>query len=99
MTKNEVLETLIKLFEGVNAVDPNLSDSEIAQIKLPKLAWFKHDLSLDPDFKKEVLYLMVVNALKQINEGIEPVLSPQDETIFERNITIDTLASEIAEDT
>jgi len=96
MTKNEVLQTLIKLFKKVNAVDSNLSDSEIAQIKLPELAWFKHDLGLDPDFKRQVLFRMVVNALKRINDGIKPFLSPRDETLFDRDITIDTLADEIA---
>lgn len=100
MTKDEVLQTLIKLFKSKNAVDPNLSDREIAQIKLTGLAWFGHDLGLDPDFKKEVLFKMTENALKNAHpKNVNPVISPQDESVFDKDITIDQLADEIAEDT
>lgn len=100
MTKEEVLQTLIKLFRGVNAVDPNLSDSEIAQRRLPKIAWFRRDLGLDPDFKREVLYKMAERALKNAHpNGINPEISPQDKSVFKRDITVEALAAQIAEDT
>ena len=100
MTKEEVLQTLIKLFKHVNAVDPNLDDSEIAQIKLPKLAWFRRDLGLDPDFKREVLFKMVERALKNAHPNkVNPEISPQDKSVFKRDITVEALAAEIAEDT
>lgn len=100
MTKDDVLQTLIKLFKSVNAVDPNLSDGEIAQIKLHRLAWFGHDLGRDPKFKKEVLFEMIENALKNAHpKNVDPVISPQDESVFDKNITIDQLADQIAEDT
>lgn len=100
MTKDEVLQTLIKLFKSTNAVDPNLSDREIAQIKLPGLAWFRHDLAPDPDFKKELLFKRMENALKNAHpKNVNPVISPQDESVFEKDITIDQLADDIAEHT
>ena len=98
MTKEQVSNTLIDFLKKAGAVDPNLSHAEIAQIKLPELAWFRQELRDDPEFKKEVLYKRMVDALKEITGGREPVLSPQDETIFDRDISIDTLAGEIAED-
>lgn len=100
MTKDEVLQISIKLFKKINAVDPNLSDSEIEQIKLPELDWFKHDLSLDRDFKKEVLFKMMKNAFKNAHPNkVNPVISPQDKSVFNKNITIDELSAQIAKDT
>lgn len=97
MTKSEVLETLIELFKEVNAVDLNLSDSEIAQIKLPELGWFKHPLILDPDFKKEVLFRMMENALKNAHPNkINPVIFPHDKSVFDEDITINVLSDQIA---
>ena len=98
MNKDDVLNTLTKIFKDVNAVDPNLSDSEIGQIKLPELDIFKHELANDPSFKKEVLFKKITNSLKRLYDGDEPILSPHDETVFDRDITIDTLANEIWED-
>lgn len=100
MTKNEVSETLIKLFKKVNAVDPNLSDTDIGQIKLPDLDWFKQDLGLDPDFKKEVLFKMMENTLKNAHpNNVNPEISPQSKSVFEKDITIDELATQISRDT
>lgn len=97
MTKKKVLQTLIGLFKRVNAVDPNLSDSEIGEIELPDLAWFEHDLGLDPDFKKHVLFRMMENALKNAHpNNVNPVIMPQDKTVFDKDITIDELAAQIA---
>ena len=84
MTKNEVSETLIKLFKKLNAIDPNLSNADIGQIKLPNLDWLKHDLGLDPDFKKEVLFKMMENTLKNAHpKNINPEISPQSKLVFE----------------
>lgn len=97
MTKEEALQTLINLFKRVNAVDPGLSDSVIAETKLPDLAWFEHDLGLDPDFKKHVLFRMTENALRNAHpSNINPVIIPQDKTVFDKDITISELAAQIA---
>ena len=97
MTKDEVLKVLINFFKKENAVDPNLTDEEIAQVKLPELAWFKQDLGLDPDFKKEALFKKMEQALKNAHpKKINPEISPQNKSVFERDITIDTLAAQIA---
>lgn len=94
MTKDDVLKALIKFFKDVNAVDPNLSDSEIGQIKLPKLDIFKQELARDSSFKKEVIFKKLLRALKDLY-GDEVFLSPHDETIFGMDISIDTLANDI----
>ncbi len=98
MTKDDVLKALIKFFKDVNAVNPKLSDSEIGQIKLPELDVFRSELATDPDFKREVVFKKMTNSLKPLYGGVEPILSPHDETIFARDTTIDTLANEIWED-
>ena len=99
MTKNEVSEILIKLFKKVDAVDPNLSNVDIGQIKLPNLDWLKHDLGSDPDFKKEVLFKMMENTLKNAHpNNITPEISPQSKFVFEKDITIDELATQISRD-
>ena len=100
MTKEEVLETLATLFKRVNAVDSHLSTGEVGQIKLPQLAWFGQELDLDPDFKKEVLFSMMVNSLKKAHpNNIPPEISPQDKSVFDEDIMIEQLAQQIAEDT
>ena len=100
MTKDWFLQNLIKIFKKVNAVDPNLSDREIAQIKLPDLALFRHELDLDPDLKKELLFKMMENALKNAHPNkVNPEIAPQDESVFDRDITIDELATQISKDT
>ena len=100
MTKDEVLETLAGLFKRVNAVDPNLSTDEIGRIELPKLAWFEQELALDPDFKKEVLFSMMVNTLKKAHpHNVPPEISPQDKSVFDKEITVEELSQQIAEDT
>ena len=99
MTRDEVLGFLIDLFKKINAVDPNMSDSEIEQVKLPDLAWFEMQLDTDPDFKKDALFKLVVESFKQEFNGIEPVIVPFDGSVFDRNITIDQFAEEIANDT
>ena len=99
MTKEDVLNSLIALFKNVNAVDPNLTYEEIKEIKLPALAWFELELGLDKEFKKEVLFMMIEKALTKLYGGINPKISPGDKTVFNRDISIDELASEIYNDT
>jgi len=100
MSKDDVLKTLIRLFRQVNAVDPYLSDPEIAQKKLPKIAWFRRDLGLDPDLKREVLFTMMERALKNAHPNrVNPEISPQDKSVFKKDITLEALAAQIAEDT
>lgn len=98
MTKDEVLNTLIQNFKDLNAVDKNLSDVEIAQIKLPDIDLFKHEMARDKDGKKEFTFKQIMKDLKELYDGEEPVLSPHDPTIFDRGITIDAFASEIFDD-
>ncbi len=98
MTKDDVLNTLIQSFKDLNAVDKNLSDAEIAQIKLPDIDLFKHEMERDKDVKKEFTFKQIMKDLKELYGGEEPVLSPHDPTIFDRPITIDTFASEIFDD-
>ncbi|NIR45381.1 MAG: hypothetical protein GWN99_13265 [Gemmatimonadetes bacterium] len=97
MTSEDVQRTLIKLFKDVNAVDPNLSDEEIAEIELPDLALFDQELSDDPEFKKQALFERMRDELQQLTGGTEPFLSPSDGTIFDRGVSIGALANEIAE--
>lgn len=98
MTKQKVLKTLITFFKDVNAVDPNLSDLEISAIKLPELDLFQHGLNPDPDFIKIVTFKQMLSRLTELYGGVEPLLTPHNELIFDRNIAIDTLAGEILED-
>lgn len=97
MTKEEVLNALIEFLRDYDAVDHTYSDVKIAQTKLPDLDIFKHSLPDDLEFKKKDLFQKMVKKLKEITRGVEPYLSPYDETIFDRDITIETLAEEIAE--
>ena len=100
MTKEDVLQVLARLFRKINAVDPTLSNEEVGEAKLPEFAWFDQELALDPDFKKEVLFSMMVGALKKAHPNqVEPVIVPQDFTVFERQKTVSQLASQIAQDT
>jgi len=99
MTKEEVQRFLIDFFKGVGAVDRNLSDEEIARIKLTDLSWFDQLLDLDPDFKKEALFDLVVRAFERIFDGCEPAIVPFDGGVFDREIAISELAKEIADNT
>ena len=100
MSKEEVLQVLLELFREVNAIDPNLTDDEAAEIKLKDLAWFDMTLDGDEDFKKEDLYNRIFNLLKDRHPNhIPPEMSPQHYSIFEENITIGELDEQIAENT
>lgn len=99
MTRDEILGFLTSLLKNVNAVDPDASGSEIDKIKLPDLAWFEMQLDADPDFKKDALFRLVVEGFKEEFNGIEPVIVPFDGRVFDRDITVGQLASEIANDT
>ena len=99
MTHKQVKKFLITLFKDVNAVDPHLSDSEIAETLLPDLAWFDGEMDNDPDFKKEALFRLVVKKFKDKFNGIEPVIVPFNGGVFDRDITVSELAKEIADDT
>ena len=99
MTHQEVLGFLIKFFKKVNAVDPKLSDDAIAMIKLPDLAWFDMELELDPDFKKDALFRLLVKDFRAEFGGITPQISPFSSKVFNQKITISRLAEKIADKT
>ena len=100
MSKEEVLQVLLELFREVNAIDPNLTDEEAAEIKLKDLAWFDMTLDGDEDFKKEDLYNLMCDRLKDRHPNhIPPEMAPQHYSIFEENITIGDLAEMIAMET
>lgn len=96
MTKEETLKAIINLFKNINAVDPYLSESEIAKIKLTNLQWFDMEFGLDPELKKEILYKMLEACIKNINNGIGPNIEPGDYTLFDYPKTIDEIADSIA---
>jgi hypothetical protein len=97
MKNPEVFATVSKLLRGVNAVDPSLTDAQLGRTKLSDLDWFKNELGLDPDFKRDVLYDMVFAALKKTNNGLDPYMSPANSSVFQRPILIDDWCKEIAE--
>ncbi len=99
MNSDDVLKCLLKFFKSKDAVDPNLTDKEIADLHLPKLPIFSHSMTNDPNLKKEDIYHDMIEALKELfpDPSQPPCTSPSDRTIFDQDITISQLADNIFE--
>jgi hypothetical protein len=99
MNKDEVLVVLIRTLRDLNAVDSNLKDAEIALIKLPAIPLIANAGDQKPIVVKS-LYLWIFKALTTAHPyHLNPVIEPQEPKVFDRGITVDVLAQEIANDT
>ena len=52
MNSQDVLDKLIELFKLKKCFDINLTDDEIADLKLSELPIFSHSMTNDPNLKK-----------------------------------------------
>ncbi len=95
MTSADILKALIAYFKAKDAVDPNLTDIEISELKLPALPYLQHLLGSDPDLRKDDLFQGMKKALANAFPGVNPVSSPDDKTIFDLDITVADLSANI----
>jgi hypothetical protein len=99
MQKADVLVILIKVFRDLNAFDKTLTDAQAAQVNLTALPLLVHAGDQKPLVEKD-LYARTVAALTEAHPNkVAPVMVPQSPEVFERAITLDTLAQQIADNT